>query len=400
MEEPAYWDPHGPALHRLSADLGTGERDLWTARDALAPDVPDDVARDWVGRRLRQHALALAAVDLFRRGALASLVVGIDDAAERSLSARAQRDLSRWLAIVGAGPSALVHPGADETGAVLVARAVLAASGAPAPTVAVDCAVDGALERVAPYETGPVDLTVTRQLRAAGARVAADAAGADCVLVVHPPAVGPQRVDWALAPGDGADDGTAEGTARAVARHLARGRRVAVADVAHPNGADPALVAALGAAGAWPHLVGYAGWNTAGNTIGTVAAQVVAVVTALRTGGYDAAAHRRALARRVVEDVGWMTQVRAQLRAELGSDPLRHDVVHPDPALRADLEARLSAVLAGVPGFADLRVEPGSLQLPWDRTFEVDLAIGTAPTGPTGAAASTVPGAAAAQGAA
>lgn len=370
-EEPAYWDPHGPALHALSGRLAEGTPVAEAAR-AVAPDVPADVVRDWLGRRMRRHALALAALDLLRHGRLATLVLGVDDAAPRSLSAAAQEDLQRWVDRLGL-EDALVHPGADETGAVLAARALVGLAGGPGPAVSVACAAGDGLRRPAPYETGPVALTVERQLRAAGARPAADGEPADAVLVVHAPATTPG--DWAVAPPRSTDEAAARATAGLAARLVGEGRRVAVGDVAHPNGADPALAAALGEAGLWSALDGYAAWNTAGNTLGTTAAQLVATGVARSTGTLDTAAHRRMLARRVVEDLGWMSTVRAQVRAELGSDPTRHDLVHLDAPRRAAWEDRLTAVLAGTPGLADLRVRPGSLRLPWDRTFEVDLEV-------------------------
>ena len=387
-EEPAYWDPHGPALHALSAELSDGtdlRRAVAAAASAASPAtavpvVPDDIVRDWLGRRMRRHALALAALDLLRHGRLATLVVGVDDAAPRSLSAVAQEDLSRWVDRLGLDDDALVHPGADETGVVLAARALVRLVGDPGPVVAVVCADDEGLRRPAPYETGPVALTVERQLRAAGARPAMDdedGVPADAVLVVHAPAPPQYPGDWAVAPPRRTDEAAARATAHLVARLVGEGRRVAVADVAHANGADPALAAALGEAGLWPALDGYAAWNTAGNTLGTVAAQLVVASVARATGTFDAAAHRRMVARRVAEDLGWMSHVRAEVRAELGSDPTRHDVVRLDDARRTVWEARITGVLRATPGFEDVRVRPGSLRLPWDRTFEIDLEVET-----------------------
>ncbi|MCK0115950.1 DUF4127 family protein [Isoptericola sp. S6320L] len=375
-EEPDYWDPHGPALHRLSAELGDTTATLDDARSRVAADVPADVVADWTGRRLRQHALALAALDLHRRGLLTTLVVGVDDAAQRSLSALAQEDLARWAGLLGTGHRAVVHPGADETGAVLVARAVLAASAVAPPRVAVRCAADDGLDRVAPYETGPVGHTAVRQLEAAGAVVVDPRSpDVDCHVVVHAPATGPSAGDWAVAPPAGSDGAAATATAGTVAELLAAGQRVAVADVAQPNGADPALVTALGEVGAWRRLVGYAAWNTAGNTLGTVAAQVVATCAAQAAGTFDAAAHRELLAHRVAEDAGWMSHARARARAELGSDPTRHDVVRLTADRRHRWESLVGEVLARTPGLDDARVVPGSLTLPWDRTFEIDLDV-------------------------
>lgn len=384
MEEPDYWSQDGPFLHALSAQLASTEDDLATARRTVAPAVPDDVATDWTGRRLRQHTLALAALSMAQRGTLDTLVVGVDDAAQKSLSARAQADLARWSEIVGTTDRVIVHPGADETGAVLVARAIGQHMGVPGPRVAVRCADADGLDRPAPYETGPVRLTVVRQLEAAGASVVEDLADADVVLVVHPPycpvcganaGCAVDHASWAGTPEDTWDWDGAQRTTAAVAELLAAGHRVALADVAQPNGADPALVGALAPAVSWAELDGYAAWNTAGNTLGTVAAQLVVSHLGRVGGTFDAQAHRLAIARRVVEDYGWMSVVRHKARTELGSDPSRHDEVDAEHPAAGDWEAELRQILATSPGLQGLQVVPGSLSFPWNRTFEIDLAI-------------------------
>ena len=384
MEEPEYWNQNGPFLHALSAQLASTEDDLAAARRTVAPSVPDDVAQDWTGRRLRQHTLALAALSMAQRGTLDTLVVGVDDAAQKSLSARAQTDLARWSQIVGTTDRVIVHPGADETGAVLVARAIAQHLGLRGPQVAVRCADADGLDRPAPYETGPVGLTVVRQLEAAGATVVDDLADADVVLVVHPPycpvcgasaGCAVDHASWAGTPQEAWDWDGAARTTTVVADLLAAGHQVALADVAQPNGADPALVGALTPVVSWADLDGYGAWNTAGNTLGTVAAQLVVAHLGRVAGTYDAAAHRLAIGRRVVEDYGWMSVVRHKARVELGSDPARHDEVSGAHPAAAAWENELRNILADSPGLQALRIVPGSLSFPWGRTFEIDLTL-------------------------
>ncbi|MCY7403129.1 MAG: DUF4127 family protein [Cryobacterium sp.] len=390
MEEPDYWDPHGPALHSLSAARA---KRAGVAQAQAA--VPREVRLDWIGRRLRQHALALQAVELAADNTVGRLVIGIDDAAEESLSAADQRALGDWVDRCELGDRVFVQPGADEIGAVLVARACLAVRGVRAPIIGIMCSDPEALNRVAPYESSRVRETIRRQIEAAGAHavflgsgigdsssgsvsgIDSRAAGCDVILVVHPPEE--PRVpaaDWAVAPDHHLDPHQAALTADLVTRALTTTTLVGLADVARPNGADPALVAALDAADVWRALGGFAAWNTAGNTVGTVAAQLVAGWAARESGTLDAGAVRLSVARRVVEDYGWMSLERERVRTILGSPRTRHDnIAEPDtgnPVLR-DAETRLSAVLAARPGLERVRIEPGSLTLPWQRTFEIDL---------------------------
>ncbi|WP_159615371.1 DUF4127 family protein [Arthrobacter zhaoguopingii] len=379
MEEPSYWNPYGPALHRLSGALATG-KGVEEARSAL----PEEVRRDWLGRRMRQHTLALAALELTGRSVIDHLVVGIDDASQRSLSATDQEALEGWVERLELGGRALVQPGADEIGAVLVARACLDVLGTSTPRIGVLCADPGTLERVAPYESTTVRETIRRQLESAGA--VADFGGADAgktggwdaVLVVHAPeAPRTPHADWAVSPQQSNDTEAAAATAQLVLDAAAGSPVVGLADVHRPNGADPALIAALDERGAWRHLSSFAAWNTAGNTVGTVAAQLVATCAGRAAGTYNPDEARLALARRVVEDYGWMSVERARVRAELGSNPELHDSVEPadthNPVLRA-AEDRLNAVLER-PGFEEIHLS--GLTLPWHRTFEIDFTLGT-----------------------
>ncbi|WP_084958424.1 DUF4127 family protein [Thermoactinospora rubra] len=354
MEEPEYWARHGPALHRLSAALHRG--------DGAGPDVPEEVRHDFLRRRLRNHTLNLAALGLLADGTLETLVVGADDTAEWGLATAELRWLQAWTGWLDGRVT--VRPGADEATATLVAR-VLAAE------VPVRFSVEaaGPLDRVAPYENMPVGQTARGQIAACGG--VCDDGDPEVTLLVHVP--DGTGADWAVAPPADHARNTAAAAALAgrAAELIAAGRQVAIADCAQPNGADPALVAALGERGLLHRLAAYAGWNTAGNTLGTAAAHAVAVVAGRRNGTFDAAAHRRLLFRRLVEDHGYMTRVRGTVRARLGGDPTRHDHVPPGHPAIGEIEAGLNSLRP--PGFDGLAA--AGVRLPWNRTFEVDFDI-------------------------
>ncbi|MGW5349773.1 DUF4127 family protein [Streptomyces sp. NPDC004031] len=373
MEEPDYWDPHGPALHRLSADLHRGLAGDGGPREDAG--VPDEVRADFLTRRLRNHTLNLAALELAADGTARSLVVGADDTAPHALATWELEHLRRWTSVAGLADRVSVRPGADEACTVLVARTVRDLLGTGPVRVAVEAADPAGLDRVAAYENVPVAATAAGQLHAAGAvplPPGAPAGVRDAVLLVHTPVPGG---DWAVSPPGSTDERAARAVADRAVALLNAGARVAVADCAQPNGADPALVAALGEAGVLERLTAYAGWNTAGNTLGTVSAHLVAAVSAERAGRLDVPAHQRLLLHRLVEDWGWMSHVRGRTRAALGSDPARHDHVPAGhPALRA-AAAELAALRDRLPAFGGLTVDQASVRLPWHRTFEIDFSL-------------------------
>lgn len=371
-EEPDYYAGHGRAIHAASAALASG---------APVPAGTDSGALgDFLARRLRNHVLNLAAVGLVLDGTVRTLAVGADDTAVAAVGTAEQRWVASWRDWLGVDDRVLTYPGADEVGAVLVLRALGAHLGGPVPTVSVHAVDDSgpapSLDRVAPYENVPVRRTAVGQLRAAGARETTSGSPADLALVIHPPATNATGGDFAVAPPAGTDTRTARATAELVGRLLARGSRVTVADCAYPNGADPALVDALHdvLGGEWDRLAGFAGWNTAGNSLGSALAHGLAVVLGEREGTFDAEAHATLLRQRLLEDWGWMSRARAVVRAELGSDPRRHDHVpsggHAERLARRELDRLLAGVTDG------WRVD--DVTFPWGRTFEVDLSVARA----------------------
>ncbi|MBO1332305.1 DUF4127 family protein [Streptomyces sp. VRA16 Mangrove soil] len=384
MEEPVYWDPHGPALHRLSAALHRTQSGAEPDPGALAAArtaLPTAVRGDFLRRRLRNHSANLAALALCAEGVLDTLVVGADDTAPWGLATAELTELRRWADRLECGESVAVRPGADEATTTLVARTLTGLYGArhgTAPvTVRVEAVVADGLARVAPYENMPVDDTASGQIAACGAR-RTERPDADVVLLVHTP---DGAGDWAIAPpAHRAPDAapTAAALAERAARLLDTGHAVAVADCAQPNGADPLLVRALLERGIAHRLIAYAGWNTAGNTLGTVIAHAVAARLAQGVGTFDAAAHRELLAHRFTEDWGYMTQVRRRARAALATVPGRHDHVPEGHPVLTEIAEGLAEHLAALPEFG-LTVAPDSVRLPWHRTFEADFRLEPAP---------------------
>ncbi|MER5967604.1 DUF4127 family protein [Streptomyces sp. NPDC002057] len=372
-EEPSYWDPHGPALHQYSAHLHRHGG----AAVPPPPELPAEVRADFLRRRLRNHALNIAALELVADATLTSLVIGADDTAPFALATAELGWLGTWNDWLGTQRRVTVRPGADEACSTLVARCLVDHFGGPPPTVTVEAVDPRGLARIAPYENVTVAETARGQIHACGARPADPSDRADVHLLVHTP---DGSGDWAVDPPDrsGADRAARHGADRLAGRAadlIAAGRSVAVADCAQPNGADPLLVDALVRHGVLEHLSGYAGWNTAGNTLGSTLAQAVAVHTARRAGTFDRTAHHTLLLHRLLEDWAYMTHVRTELRRRLGSDPTRHDHVPDGHPLLADAEQLLRDHRDLLPAFGGLTVTPGTLRLPWQRTFEADFAL-------------------------
>jgi hypothetical protein len=375
FEEPTYWAEWGARMYRLSQVLDQDVQGQ-PAADVLAAlraDIPTVHVQDFLGRRVRNHTVNLAVLQLLRDNVLDLLVLSSDDTSPYGLPSREKRWLSTWAAQLGLGERLLMYPGADEVGSTLLARLVNQAHGVQ-PSFAVQYAVPDGEWVVAPYEDGPVHVTVERHVGAVGGTLAQTG---DVWVAVNPPVE--RRSEWHLIYAEQERHARSPHLETLVEQIRMEQRPVIVADVAYPNGADPVLVNLLAQQVNLTRLAAYGGWNTAGNTIGTALAQGCAAQF-MHT-DEQRTAHERFLLHRFVEDWGYQHLVRAEVR-----DWLRHTTDHDEPtaanvaATSAWIERRLQRLIADLPGFTGrYRIVPGSVRLPWNRTFEVDFDIEAIP---------------------
>jgi len=362
VEEPDYWASVGRELHALG---GAVHRSWAGIAGAAEPAVPPATRDDYSRRRLRNHLVGLASLGLAWDGVLDPLIITADDTATWSAGSAEQHLLDYWQRLRG-GERVLVYPGADETGAVLTARLLLA----DLPRrlrVAVVPGDPAGMALVPSYENAPLELSVGRQLAALGAEAVTRAEDADLVLVVHTP--DPSRADHFAIEPPPEDPAAVELTRRAVVVSLESRRPVALADLRYGNGGDSALVDALAADGTLGRLEAYAGWNTAGNALGSVLALALAAAAGRARGTLDEAARERALRRRIADDVLFQARLRRPVSREVFGDriePAASEVVaRAEALLTSQLREALERILPGEP--------IGEVTLPWARSFEVGI---------------------------
>ncbi|MCY3574482.1 MAG: DUF4127 family protein [Chloroflexi bacterium] len=359
VEEPSYWHESGPELYAYSQQY-----DAQHFGGQSAPEHSPEAAhlQDMLRRRARNHLVNLATLDLLADDIFDLLVISSDDTSEYSFGTREKAWLREWARRRGDDPRLLMYPGADEVGSALLARAMLAALDEK-PRFFVHPAIPADAERIAPFEDGPVRLTLQRQIRAVGGEQVEHIDQADLLVALNTPAPsGSDFFDPAHAKSDRAYRAEAiEAFAAQIADWTAAGKRVIVCDVAYPNGSDPVLIEALQRHVPLLSLAAYGAWNTAGNTIGVALAQGIANLRRA-----DATAAQQFLARRFIEDHCFMHCVRPQLDASatLYSAETEREMT----ALTArDLQAEIEQM----PDLRGWRVS--NVRLPWRRRFEVDF---------------------------
>jgi hypothetical protein len=374
FEEPLYWAEYGSRMYRYSQllDRQLQGQSVTDEVQALEAELPPEHVQDFLRRRLRNHTVNLSLLEMAADGTLDLLVISSDDTSEYGLGSREMRWVSEWVERTpGTRSRVLMYPGADEVGCALLARAFWQGR---APHFVFRYAIPGDEEVTAPFEDGPVRITLDRQVRAVGGVVVDDLATADFVVAVNTPSRR-HPISYSEYNAVEAEHRTPylSAFAQRIQSWLDDGRRVIVTDVAYSNGADPVLVEQLFQYVDVTRLAAYGAWNTAGNTIGVALAHGLAASRARTPAQLQA--QQRFLTHRFLEDWGYQYAVRAEVsaayRQQYGTSTI--DPAHFEQVKR-DIEMGLQQRLAQIPGLgSQWRLVNGSIRLPWDRFFEIDF---------------------------
>lgn len=378
-EEPDYWSSYGRELHRVGVRL---HKDLFAeilgkeggsvsatskGYELSNEKIPPTIVGDFELRRLRNHLVNLSTMVLHEEGVIDTLALTADDTAPYSAGSAEQVWLRHWKRGLPNGDSILMNPGADEVGAVLVARALTEVTGSPA--FAIMCGNIDELGRVPNFENVPLRESLNLQIGAAGGHLVAQGEIPDIALVVHPP--DPSRGDYFGQIPDSDLDSTRQ-TIAEIKRAMSAGYPVALADLRFSNGGDPTLVDQLAEEGLLLQLSSYAGWNTAGNSIGSAVAHSTARWAGKKLGTFDQIQADRALLIRIIDDRFYQSGLRPRLHDELFGGEIGELSEEIQRVACARIIAEAQIYLDSITGEQQSWMVKNVL-LPWSRSFEIAI---------------------------
>ena len=414
-EEKAYWADFGSLMFRLSylehkSALGEANESEISERLALRTRIPDSVYDDYLIGRQRNHAVNRAMLDWLAEGVFDYLLLPQDDTADYGWNIAEARALQSCIRLQGLSDRAITYPGADETASLLLARYACQQAGF-APRIWPRYSSLPGAQTVTAYEDRPIHELIKAHLAPLNGILAESPEQADLLLFLNPPAesqgaaelqelIARELVDPIYLFPITKDENyritrremttpcrSVEEFVRALQAAQAAGLPVALADVAFVNGADLFLGRQLIQTGVAPRLLAYAGWNTAGNTLGTVLAHAVLHLLMLRQGPAPerVAAHLAFLFRRYLDDYFYQAVERTQLLYDdlpaLGLAPSMERL----PADKlGQVEQRLKVRLSAAAGqLRDCFIQAGlvkdvyisNITLPWQRLFEIGFDI-------------------------
>jgi len=428
-EEKEYWATYGSAMFRLSylehkIDLGEASPDEASESLSLRSEIPSGVFADYRQGRSRNHAVNQAMLDWLAEGIFDYLLLPQDDTADYGWNIAEARALQAKIRRNGLSERAITYPGADEIGCLLLASSICRLAGFK-PRVWPRYSSIASPSVITAYEDRPIHELLKAHLGPLDGSVAASPESADLLLFFNAPnrVQGESNYQWMawqgienlrqqIVPASAAAIGpyldqalrdplfqntrremesphrSPEELLRALLDNLAAGKLVALADVAYVNGADLILGNLLAERPECVQLCAYGGWNTAGNTLGTVLAQAMLRIMSLRQGdnAEQFQAHLEFLYLRFLDDYYYQARERTMALLEdlpaLGLPLTGEHLADPQQAAAMEERVRLRLERAAsqleqvfIRSGLVKNVRVNNIHLPWKRLFEVGFDV-------------------------
>jgi len=354
-------------------------RELAAVMDRLRQKVPPEELARYRQTRERNHLVQRELARMVGFGVFDYLIFGQDDARPHGPHIAETQKLKGMVANLGVQSKVYFCEGIDQHSNVLVSRALMRHAGW-SPRVRVIYSDELGKKKIANYEAKPIEQSLREQMLASGARPTSGDADYDYTLYINTPE--PRYAPFQI-------------FLAALANEIDQGFPVAVADInlGKTGVGDDALLGALLSNSRMVRLLAYAGWNTAGNTLGT-ALPAANVYLLARRMGLDPLrrelAQRTFILHRIVDDFEYHKYTRPEAYRLIDSLPGASreetygqslDVV--GSFVRQDLARRLEAVFrnqflgrsffAGGRQYLFSGLKNVHVALPWPRAYEVQL---------------------------
>jgi len=289
----------------------------------------------------------------------------LDDCAKYGFCANEQHNILKYVEKQNIHDKVYMYPGADEVGCTLTAR-VLNDLKNRVPRVYTRFSSTAGPMIIPRLEDRVLGESIKSQIIAAGGIPVDNSLEADFILMVNSPAVGENQMNGANEDFKDASYYSMRNLREFVSAmkyYLGNGKKCALADVALVNGSDAELLKMLSKGGLLGKLLSYAGWNTSGNTLGTVISHAMARLY------MEGDAGEKFYVERLVEDWGYQADLRQELRRKMDADGLSMESDR--ETIEKIAEEELNRFIAEcLPEYKD-RYYVSEAYFPWRRLFEI-----------------------------
>lgn len=297
-EEKEYWKDYGQKIFEYSYNL----HKLGLSKNELISDIPQDILEDYFSTRERNFEINKYYIEIKKQGLIDTLVFSKDDCAEYGLNVKEANELS----ILSADEkNILVKTGADEIPLSLLSRALNDDKKIKVAPIYTNWE---SVDKISKYEDISVKESVESQIEICGG-VVSDYENCDLVLLVNN--FKNQQGELVM----NVFEPLFEDDLPLIDKPFF------VADILNANGADNKFIEKL-LNKSFDNFYGYAGWNTTGNTLGSVISASLTYFNALDR---DKEKFDNLQIIRFLDDWAYQANVRAEIRNDNAN--LQNDVI-------------------------------------------------------------------------
>lgn len=362
------------ARERVKAD--PSEKHLQAER-AYKKRVPDQVLKEYDLTRQRNIEVQTRLVKMAKHGAFNHLVIGQDDSFPIGPHQPELQHLQNLSAQLEIDYRVKFCSGIDQIACNLVSK-VISDYTKWKPNVKIIYSDPIGAEKVAPYESLPIKESLRVQIETSGGKIAQQGIKEDYALFVNTPEPGPRAFDDFI---QNLNEGTIAESPIAVAD----------TNLGWSGTADHHLINFLLEDRKALKLLSYAGWNTAGNTMGTTIPAANAYLAGQKFGSdqlHIAIAARRFMLHRLVNDYFFHRYVRPDAyrmienlqqgkRAEVSQENFDQVNQFVQEDMQDHLQEMFTQYIQGRPfkvgeeTYLTTSIKDIKITLPWPRAFEV-----------------------------
>ncbi len=356
-----WWEKMNEYSHlRYLAHSGANE-EILRAYKALKKEIPESVVASYLHARRVNHEINRACIELAAKNIVDTLFILQEDCAPERIHWLEQRVLMEDIEKDGLQDRVFLFNGTDEAACELMQKA-LHPQGAEAEVVWLWKQTDF----IANYEDRPFIENVKGHMRAVNIR---NRPGAKKVICILPPR---QKQGEASEPRTGESCDYTQTELNAIAKKIKdmteQGRQCYVLDVDFANGGNTEFLKALGQIMPITSLWGYAGWNTASNSLGTLLAQLLASVE-------NTPENQAFTAERILDDAVYQAVVRHEVTKQVrdcGEDVFNINNTRQAEKWMEEAFRNCRPLLEGIFGG---RFPKFDAKLRWNRLFEAEIFV-------------------------
>jgi hypothetical protein len=389
-EEPDYYEIYGERISNYGKLVDIEEQRKLTKDEEerllfLQQQIPPDVLSDFIGRRKVNSSINQYSIQMVQNEIIDFLIIPLDDNAEYGFSSKEQRELVFNIEELNLLDQVAIYPGADEIGCTLFTK-VFCKVQRYIPEVFVRYSSTQGPDIIPKYEDRSLNESIKAHMTAMGAHIADHSYHADVMLMVHSPPVGQSDMAESNFPFHKRhrsyfSEVNYREFVHSIGYYIDKGKVVALADVATCNGSDQPLMKLLCKTKLIDKVNAYAGWNTSGNTMGTVLAHGIIESYYHQRDKENMGRRRKSrefFYSRLVEDWGYQSIAR---RHVFEQDVLRLGGSYFDVSLIQDevesiIQDRLTQFIETyLNNVTDGCLQLEEVKLPWNRMFEVGFQL-------------------------